>query len=59
MLMAVLTYILVFGAGVFYIVRLILKGPERAPEDKAYGTHGLEKPPIVTDMITDAGGHHV
>ena len=54
----VITYGLVFGAGVYYIVRLVLKGPG-ADEQDAYGTHGVDKPPIVSDLVAEKGGEHV
>jgi cytochrome d ubiquinol oxidase subunit I len=47
----VIIYIFVFGSASYYILKLIGKGPQVKP--KAYGDHGLEKPPIVTDL---AGG---
>jgi cytochrome d ubiquinol oxidase subunit I len=50
-------YIFVFGAGSYYILRLIGKGPE--DETEAYGDHGVEKPPIVTDISGEKGGQHV
>ncbi len=48
---AVFIYIFVFGAASYYILKLIGKGPVSKTE--AYGDHGVEKPPIVTDF---AGG---
>ena len=54
----VIVYLVVFGAGVYYIGRLILKGPGEKTQD-AYGTHGVEKPPIVTDLVSESGGEHV
>ena len=53
----VIVYIFVFGAGSYYILRLIGKGPEGEPV--AYGDHGVEKPPIVTDMAGEKGDQHV
>jgi cytochrome bd ubiquinol oxidase subunit I len=53
----VLVYSLVFGAGSYYIIRLILKGPDSSNE--VYGAHGVEEPPLVTDMVSDEGGSHV
>jgi hypothetical protein len=47
----------VFGAGSFYILKLIGKGPEGEPA--AYGDHGVEKPPIVTDLAGEKGGQNV
>lgn len=44
----VIVYGFVFGAGTYYILKLIRKGPET--EDEAYGAHGVEKPPLVTDL---------
>ncbi len=46
----VLTYAVVFGAGSYYIIKLILKGPDSNGED-AYGDHGVDKPPLVTDVL--------
>ncbi|MGD8847723.1 MAG: cytochrome ubiquinol oxidase subunit I [Desulfobacteraceae bacterium] len=54
----VTVYFFVFGAGTYYIIRLILKGPVAASE-KAYGTHGVETPPIVSDLVADNRGRHV
>ena len=53
----VVIYALVFGAGVYYIMRLIAKGP--APHDTIYGDPGVEKPPIVTGLMRKQGGSHV
>ncbi len=54
----VVVYFFVFGAGSYYIIRLILKGPEAA-EEKAYGTHGVSSPPIVTDLVSESRGQDV
>jgi cytochrome d ubiquinol oxidase subunit I len=53
----VLVYALVFGAGSYYIVRLILNGPDTS--DDAYGSHGVDKPPLVSDMVSESGGNNV
>jgi cytochrome d ubiquinol oxidase subunit I len=53
----IIVYLLVFGAGVYYIARLILKGPV-STSGEAYGAHGVETPPIVTDLVADKGGDH-
>ncbi len=45
----IITYIFIFGAGSYYILRLIAKGP--ASEEEAYGAHGVDKPPLVSDMV--------
>ena len=44
----VIVYGFIFGAATYYILKLIGKGPEGKPA--AYGDHGVEKPPIVTDL---------
>jgi cytochrome d ubiquinol oxidase subunit I len=44
----IIVYGFVFGAGTYYILKLVLKGPET--QEEAYGTHGLKKPPLVTDL---------
>jgi cytochrome d ubiquinol oxidase subunit I len=53
----IITYIFVFGAGSYYILRLIGQGPPT--REKAYGTHGVEEPPLVTDIVSDTGGKNV
>jgi cytochrome d ubiquinol oxidase subunit I len=54
----IVIYGLIFGAWVYYVFRLIQKGPGSASLD-AYGTHGVEKPPIVSDLVSKSGGDHV
>ena len=54
----VLAYGFIFGAGVYYIVRLVAKGPVPA-DDKTYGAHGVDKPPLVTDLASHTGGKDV
>ena len=49
----VVIYIFVFGAASYYILKLIGKGPESIPA--AYGDHGVEKPPIVSDLVGEKG----
>lgn len=53
-----LVYMLVFGAGTYYIFRLIRKGPAIGHE-LPFGGHGVEKPAIVSDVVKDSGGDHV
>ncbi len=53
----IITYIFVFGAGSYYILRLIGKGPDIGSQ--AYGDHGVRKPPIVTRLVEEKGGKHV
>jgi cytochrome d ubiquinol oxidase subunit I len=53
----IVTYTFVFGAGSYYVTRLIRKGPKI--EENAYGTHGVKKPPLVTDFVSETGGGHV
>jgi len=51
----ILTYGVVFGAGTYYILRLIAKGP--SPEEGAYGSHGVSQPPLVTNLFSEGGRH--
>jgi cytochrome bd ubiquinol oxidase subunit I len=53
----ILSYVFIFGAGSYYILRLIGKGPG-IPEN-AYGTHGVKEPPLFTDLTSESGGKHV
>jgi cytochrome d ubiquinol oxidase subunit I len=50
----IVTYTFVFGAGSYYILRLIGKGPEAT--EKSYGDHGVKTPPLVTDLGSETGG---
>ena len=50
----IVTYTFVFGAGSYYILKLIGKGPG-APE-KPYGDHGVKAPPLVTDLGSGTEG---
>ena len=50
----IVTYTFVFGAGSYYILRLIAKGPDSG--DEAYGNHGVAAPPLVTDLSSETGG---
>jgi cytochrome d ubiquinol oxidase subunit I len=53
----VIIYGFVFGAGSYYILKLIGKGPEDL--EAAYGDHGVEKPPIVSEFVGEKGDQHV
>ena len=53
----IIVYVFVFGAGSYYILRLIGKGPEDA--QAAYGDHGVKKPLIVTELAGKKGAQHV
>ena len=53
----VFTYTFVFGAGSYYILRLIGKGPQS--EEGIYGSHGVDKPPLVTKLVSEEGGRNV
>jgi cytochrome bd ubiquinol oxidase subunit I len=53
----IFTYVFVFGAGSYYIIRLIGKGP--GDSEKAYGTHGVKTPPLFTDSASEKGEKHV
>lgn len=61
----VFTYVFIFGAGSFYILRLIGKGPavQKAAAgteaDEAYGDHGVKRPILAPGMDSKKGGPHV
>lgn len=48
----IIVYFFVFGAGTYYILKLIAKGPN--VKDEPYGAHGMKKTPLVTDMVEEA-----
>lgn len=49
----ILTYSAVFGAGSYYIMKLIRKGPESEPE--TYYSHGIKKPPLIAGIVSEKG----
>ena len=53
----VVTYGIVFGAGVYYIGRLIAKGP--GDQEDVYGDHGVQKPPLVAPRTGEKGAQYV
>jgi cytochrome bd ubiquinol oxidase subunit I len=53
----IVTYSFIFGAGTFYILHLIAKGPET--EEATYGDHGLEAPAVLGDASASKGGGYV
>ncbi len=53
----VITYGVIFGAGVYYISRLIAKGPGN--QEEAYGAHGVQKPPLVAPRGVEKGEQYV
>jgi cytochrome d ubiquinol oxidase subunit I len=52
----IVVYVLVFGAGSYYILKLIAKGP--GIQEPIYGDHGIATPPIVT-TFGERGAQHV
>ncbi len=47
----IVVYLFVFGAGTYYILKLIRKGPN--VKDEPYGATGLGKRPLITDMAEE------
>lgn len=45
----VIVYSLIFGAGTYYILKLIQKGPET--KDSTFGKHGVEHPILLSDIF--------
>jgi cytochrome d ubiquinol oxidase subunit I len=52
----IVIYGFVFGAGSYYILKLIAKGP--GIQEPIYGDHGIAKPPVVT-KIREGKAQHV
>lgn len=53
----VVMYIFVFGAGSYYILKLIGKGIPAAEEKEQFYRHSIEA--TVTEAVTEKGGNHV
>jgi cytochrome d ubiquinol oxidase subunit I len=53
----VLTYSVVFGAGSYYIAKLIRIGPDI--EADVYGSHGVKEPPLITKLVSEEGEQNV
>ncbi len=53
----IVVYTFVFGAGSYYILHLIKKGP--GSRESEYGQHGVDKPPLITGLAADEGGKGV
>jgi cytochrome d ubiquinol oxidase subunit I len=53
----IFTYVFVFGAGSYYIIRLIGKGPDDS--EKSYGIHDVKTPPFFKHPASEEGGKHV
>ena len=48
-----LTYSVVFGAGSYYIAKLIGQGPDTKAD--VYGSHGIKEPPLITNLVSEEG----
>jgi cytochrome d ubiquinol oxidase subunit I len=53
----IFTYVFVFGAGSYYIIRLIGKGPDDS--EKTYGIQGVKRPPLFKDPASGKGEKNV
>lgn len=53
LLLFIITYIFVFGAGSFYIIKLIRKGPQIANDDEEFYSHSIEA--SITKKLTTRG----
>lgn len=51
LLMFIVVYTIVFSAGIYYILRLVMKGPKETEPTDTYGTHGLKKVPNLGDVL--------
>jgi cytochrome d ubiquinol oxidase subunit I len=50
----IIIYILVFGAGTYYILHLIAKGLD--VKEPIFGTHGVDKPVLASDIVSEERG---
>lgn len=50
-------YLLIFGAGMYYILRLILKGPGLADGEGTYGIQHLKAPQLVDNISREGESH--
>lgn len=64
LLIFIVAYTIIFGAGAYYIVKLIRKGPQGAAKSRKaedsheiYGAHGVEEPAIAGDSHASQGEH--
>ncbi|MBA3030900.1 MAG: cytochrome ubiquinol oxidase subunit I [Desulfobacteraceae bacterium] len=53
----ILVYGFIFGAGSYFILKLIAKGPDI--QEEAYGSYGMKKPPIMTEILPEKEGRNV
>lgn len=51
LLLFVVVYLAVFGAGVYYIIRLIKKGPKLGDWHDLYGAHHVKEPATLADVF--------
>ncbi len=51
----IVVYILVFGVGVYFILRLMRRGPNIDIKDPAFGAHGLAEPAPITKLKSKRG----
>ena len=53
----VAVYVFIFGAGCYYIARLVITGPKSA--EPPNGENGVDMPAPALDLISKSGGEHV
>lgn len=53
----IVTYIVIFGAGSYYIMHLVNRGPD--VQEEVHGARGLKKPPLPSEMFSEKGEHDV
>lgn len=47
----IVAYLFIFGAGIYYILKLIKKGPGVVKEEDIYGEHGIKHPVILNEIL--------
>jgi cytochrome d ubiquinol oxidase subunit I len=53
----IVTYTLIFGAGGYYIMQLVNKGPDIQQE--VFGARGIKEPPLPSEMFSEKGEQDV
>jgi cytochrome d ubiquinol oxidase subunit I len=53
----IVTYIVIFGAGSYYIMHLVNRGPD--VQEEVHGVPGLKEPPLPSEMFSEKGEHDV
>lgn len=53
----IVVYLFIFGAGIYYILTLIQKGPVISDEKETFGDHSINNPPLLNGVKLDGSKH--